>query len=92
MKVYYIYIYIIYIYIYIYMSFYSNILKGNQDGSNQIKTDQRGSRQIKGYQCDLWVGVRGVGVGVGGFQPDQSRSRWTKGDQGGSKEINMICG
>ena len=56
--------------------------------------DQRGSRQIKGDQHDLWVGVRGVGVGVGvgGFQPDQSRSRWIKGDQGISKEINMICG
>ena len=73
------------------MSFYSNILKGNQDGSKQIKMDQRGSRQIKADQCDLWVGVRGVGVG-GGFQPDQSRSRQIKGDQGGSKEINMICG
>ena len=56
--------------------------------SKQIKMDQRGSRQIKGDQCDLWVGVRGVGVGD--FQPDQSRSRWIKGDQGTSKEINVI--
>ena len=32
---------------YIYMSFYSNILKGNQDGSNQIKADQDGSKGIK---------------------------------------------
>ena len=64
-----------------------------QTRSKQIRTDQRGSRQIKGDQCDLWVGVRGVGVCVGGcFQPDQSRSGWIKGDQGRSKEINVICG
>ena len=48
--------------------------------------DQRGSRWIKGDQCDLWIEVRGVGVG--GFSSrskqikmDQRGSRWIKGDQ-----------
>ena len=63
-----------------------------QTRSKQIKRDQRGSRQIKGDQCDFWVGVSGVGVGVGDFHADQSRSRQIKGDQGRSKEINVICG
>ena len=47
--------------------------------------DQRGSRQIKGDQCDLWVGVRGVGVAVGVCNQ-------IKADQDRSKEINVICG
>ena len=47
--------------------------------------DQRGSRWIKGDQCDLWVGVRGVG-GCGGV------SNQIKADQDGSKGINVICG
>ena len=56
----------------------------DQTRSKQIKTDQRGSRQIKGDQCDLWVGVRGVGVGVGGsnqIKADQDGSKGIKADQ-----------
>ena len=67
----------------------SNQIKVDQDRSKQIRTDQG---QIKGDQCDLWVGVRGVGRCGGCFQPDQSRSGWIKGNQGRSKEINVIYG
>ena len=55
----------------------------DQTRSKQIKMDQRGSRWIKGDQCDLWVGVRGVGVGgvSNQIKADQDVSKGIKVDQ-----------
>ena len=80
---------ILYIYIYIYMIYiYVLLFKHFKRESRWIKPDQDRSKGIKalikGYQCDtLWVGVRGVGVGVGGFHNQ------IKADQDGPKGIKV---
>ena len=46
-----------------------------------IKTDQRGSRWNNGDQCDLWVGIRGVGMGRGVSNQIKADQGQIKADQ-----------